>query len=421
MEPHCWISIVNMSESDAKPRLAVLTPRFPLPLNKGDRLRIYHQLAVLHERFEVDLHCLSFRAVNDAEIAALQQRCSTLTVHRLNLVKAAFRMGWSLFSRRPFQVLLFTERSLIRKIRQEIMGRSPDVLLAQMVRTAEYVKDLDAVPHILDIMDTLHAGAEREAERAPWWKRPLLREEGRRLLRYEHRMPHYFDACTIISEQDRALLPHPDRSEVHIVPNGVDAAFFSPSNQILPIETDSEPFDVAFCGNLGYAPNIVAARFLAEDVAPCFEQMAGRPLKVLICGAQPAPAVKALSGRNVRVIGNVADIRSAYLAAPIFIAPMLVNTGLQNKLLEAMSLERACITTPRALAALGCNVGDAVATAEDAPSFAQGIQWMLGDPERCKAMGEAASAIVQERFTWHAASVTLVALLEKHADAAHNT
>jgi glycosyltransferase involved in cell wall biosynthesis len=295
------------------------------------------------------------------------------------------------------------------------MERSPDVLLAQMVRTAEYVKDLDSVPHILDIMDTLHAGAEREAERAPWWKRPLLREEGRRLLRYEHRMPHYFDACTIISEQDRQLLPHPDRKEVHIVPNGVDTQFFSPSPDIPLVGGDTANYDVAFCGNLGYAPNIVAARFLCADIAPCFEQLAGRPLRILICGAQPAPAVKSHAGAHVDVIADVADIRSAYLAAPIFIAPMLVNTGLQNKLLEAMALERACLTTPRALAALGCPVGNAVSTADDAPSFAQCILELLADPDHGQNMGKAAAAIVQGRFTWEAASATLVTLLEKHA------
>jgi len=404
-----------MSGSEPRLRLAVLTPRFPLPLNKGDRLRIFHQLAVLHERFEVDLHCLSFRSVTEGERAALRARCSHLTVHRLSPWKAAFRMVWSLFSRRPFQVLLFTERRLIRHIRYAIMDRSPNVLLAQMVRTAEYVKDLDSVPHILDIMDTLHAGAEREAERAPWWKRPLLREEGRRLLRYEHRMPHYFDACTIISEQDRQLLPHPDRADVHIVPNGVDADFFSPSSDIPLLGGTPSRYDVSFCGNLGYAPNIVAARFLCTEVAPRFQDLTGRPLQVLVCGAQPAPAVKALAGPHVDVIGDVEDIRSAYLSAPIFIAPMLVNTGLQNKLLEAMSLERACLTTPRALAALGCDVGDAVSTAEDALTFAQGIQELLDDPEKCRTMGQAASGIVENIFTWEAASATLVALLEKHA------
>ena len=167
-------------------KLAVLTPRFPLPLNKGDRLRIFHQLGLLNEHFDIDLHCLSFRRITSDELSELKSRCERVTVHQLSWTKALFRMGWSLFSRRPFQVLLFTERRLVRHIRAQIMARKPDVLFAQMVRTAEYVKDLDAVPHVLDIMDTLHAGAEREAERAPWWKRPLLLEEGRRLLRYEH-------------------------------------------------------------------------------------------------------------------------------------------------------------------------------------------------------------------------------------------
>ena len=66
-------------------------------------------------------------------------------------------------------------------------------------------------------------------------------------------------------------------------------------------------------------------------------------LKVAIFGAQPAASVMALSGPHVTIHADVPDIRSAYMAAPIFLAPMLVNTGLQNKLLEALALERVCI------------------------------------------------------------------------------
>ncbi len=403
-----------MSSDATKPRLAVLTPRFPLPLNKGDRLRIYHQLGVLHEHFSIDLHCLSFRRISGEELRAVQSRCERVSVHQLSWIKALFRMGWSLFSRRPFQVLLFTERKLVRRIRSEIMSGAPDVLLAQMVRTAEYVKDLDAVPHVLDIMDTLHAGAEREAERAPWWKRPLLEEEGRRLLRYEHRMPQYFDACTIISEQDRQLLPHPDRSNIHVVPNGVDTGFFAPDARPAPLP-GRKAYDAAFCGNLGYAPNIVAAKFLAQEVAPVFARLAGKPLTLLICGAQPSAAVLALDSAHIDVIGDVDDIRSAYMAAPIFVAPMLVNTGLQNKLLEAMALRRACVTTPRALAALGAPVGSAAATAEDAMSFATELLRLGADQAALDQMGKEAETLVADHFTWKAASVTLVALLKFHA------
>ena len=406
----------SMSGSEQKPRLAVLTPRFPLPLNKGDRLRMFHQLEELHRHFEVDLHCLTFRRISAEDLEVIQGRCQRVTVHKLSWLKAAFRLGWSVFSRRPFQVLLFTERGLVRSIRHQILNAQPDVLLAQMVRTAEYVKDLDAVPHVLDIMDTLHAGAEREAERAPWWKKALLREEGRRLLRYEHRMPQYFDACTIISEQDRQLLPHPDKTRITVVPNGVDTAFFHPQAAPAPLQGANHPqYDVSFCGNLGYAPNVVAARFLAREVAPVFQRITGRPLALLICGAQPSAAVKALSSDHVDVIGDVADIRSAYLAAPIFVAPMLVNTGLQNKLLEAMALERACLTTTRALAALGKEAGDAVATANDAGTFAAQIADLTLDPGRRQRMGSEAHQLVQEAFTWSAASAPLVGLLQNQA------
>lgn len=395
-----------------RPRLAVVTPRFPFPLNKGDRLRIHHQLKVLQAHFDIDLHCLTFRRIPEAELDAVRDRCQTLTLYRLHPVKALIRMGWALFSRRPFQVLLFTERRLVRRMRASILAQRPDVLLAQMVRTAEYVKDLDAVPHVLDIMDTLHAGAEREAEKAPFWKRPLLLEEGRRLLRYEHRVHHYFDACTIISRQDRDLLPHPDRHSVHIVPNGVDTDHFDPEAEVEPLDWSAPEFDVAFCGNMGYAPNIVAARFLVDEIAPAFETRTGRPLRILLCGAQPAAAVLALRQEHVTVVADVLDIRSAYLAAPVFAAPMLVNTGLQNKLLEALALERACVTTPRALSAMDVDVQGAVRSADDADEFAAHIADLLEAPEATGAMGRTGRNVVQQHFGWKAASVTLVTLLK---------
>lgn len=405
-----------MPSSEAmKPRLAVVTPRFPLPLNKGDRLRIHHQLAILHRHFDIDLHCLSFRTVSDAERESIMDRCDHLTVYRLSWFRALIRMMWAPLSRRPFQVLLFTEKRLIRDMRQRILRQHPDVLLAQMVRTAEYVKDFDAVPHVLDIMDTLHAGAEREAEKSPFWKRPLLLEEGRRLVRYEHRMPNYFDACTIISRQDRDLLPHPDREAVVIVPNGVNTDFFNPDAAAQPLTGHPGPFDVAFCGNLGYAPNVVAARYIVQDIAPAFESLTGRPLKVLLSGAQPAQSVLALAGRHVEVAANVPDIRSAYLAAPLFVAPMLVNTGLQNKLLEAMALGRVCITTPRALSAMGKDPGATVTSAEEPEEFAREIARWLDDEEGRIQMGQEARQWVAEAFDWTTATATLVALLRNHA------
>jgi len=199
---------------------------------------------------------------------------------------------------------------------------------------------------------------------------------------------------------------------VHIVPNGVDTDHFDPEAEVEPLDLSAPEFDVAFCGNMGYAPNIVAARFLVDEIAPAFETRTGRPLRILLCGAQPAAAVLALRQDHVTVVADVPDIRSAYLAAPVFAAPMLVNTGLQNKLLEALALERACVTTPRALSAMDVDVQGAVRSADDADEFAAHIADLLEAPEATAAMGRTGRNVVQQHFGWKAASVTLVTLLK---------
>lgn len=405
--------MMSTSRSDPqKPWLSVVTPRFPFPLNKGDRLRIHHQLAILKDHYRIDLHCLTFRRISAEDRQQLDDRCDRLTLYPLHPIKAALRMVWGILSRRPFQVLLFTERRHVQAMRKALRAHPPDILLAQMVRTAEYVKDFDDVPHILDIMDTLHAGAEREAKQAPWWKRGLLLEESRRLHRYEHRMPNYFDACTIISEQDRQLLPHPDRSQVFVVPNGVDTDFFDPNAAIPPLASDADPVDVAFCGNLGYAPNVVAARFIVREVAPAYESLFGSPLKVAVCGAQPAASVMALSGPHVTIHADVPDIRSAYMAAPIFLAPMLVNTGLQNKLLEALALERVCITTPLALSALDARALDTVLTASTAEEFARLIRAQQDEIQSNPDRAHRGRQFAVEEYGWARATAPLLDLLQ---------
>ena len=69
---------------------------------------------------------------------------------------------------------------------------------------------------------------------------------------------------------------------------------------------------------------------------------------VVICGANPTPKVKSLQGENVIVTGWVDDIRSFYAQSRIFIAPMRLGTGLQNKLLEAMAINIPFIASPLA-------------------------------------------------------------------------
>lgn len=404
------------NKSTDKPVLFVLAPRVPNPTEKGDKLRMRQQLEELGAYFDIHLTCLAFGRTKQADLDAVQPLVKSLHIERLPRWRALVRLALAPLAKRPYQVMLYTDRWAKRRIRARISTLNPDRIYCQMIRTSEYVKDCYSAPKTLDIMDTLSVGMAREADRAAWWKRGLLRSESRRLKLYEHRMIGYFESCCIISEQDRDLLPHADKRTVHVVPNGVRTGYFD--RAALPAQQPR--FDVAFCGNLQYAPNVAASQFLAREIAPAFERLTGRTLKLLLCGASPSAAVRSLARTDlegnpqIEVRGWVDDIRTAYLDAEIFAAPMLISTGQQNKLFEAMSLAIPCVTTPLSFNALGVAEGREIWVCEKAEEFAKAFDELLKNPTERSKLGAAGCKHVRKSCSWEAATLKLASILTRN-------
>ena len=123
-------------------------------------------------------------------------------------------------------------------------------------------------------------------------------------------------------------------------------------------------------------------------------------IQVCLAGATPAQEVKKLESQNVRITGWVDDISAIYWSSKIFVAPMIVNTGLQNKLLEAMSCGVACITTSMANNALGAISGTDVIIADDPSSIAAGVIELIENAEKRKQIGDSGKRYVNKNFDW---------------------
>ncbi|MDP7435822.1 MAG: glycosyltransferase, partial [Flavobacteriales bacterium] len=323
-------------------KVLVMSSRIPFPLEKGDKLRLFHQLKHLSKEHEVILCCLSSKDASLEQKEALSPWVHELHVYRLSWMRRLWRMAWAWASDKPFQVVWFTEPRVQRQIRDLSVRCAPDVIYGQLVRCAEYVKDLHEVPKVLDYMDALSAGMHRRANnetrlfmKAYQW---LLRTEGTRLARYESRVLDYFDGATIISRNDRLLIPHGDRDRIQLVPNGVDLSTFSPAESA----PEGDPV-LLFTGNMSYAPNVDAAHHLVEHILPLVKHP---HVRVVLAGAQPKASVQALASNRVTVTGWVDDIAAEYRAATLFVAPLRIGTGLQNKVLEAMAAEVPCVLSP---------------------------------------------------------------------------
>ena len=161
---------------------------------------------------------------------------------------------------------------------------------------------------------------------------------------------------------------------------------------------------------MSYHPNVDAACFLAEEIMPLVRQR-HPAARLLVAGTTPAPRVLALASAHVEVSGWVSDIRAAYAAARVFVAPMRVGTGLQNKLLEAMAMRLPCVTTPLANNALGGTDGQELRVAEMPSALAACIVGLLDSAATAEALADRGHDFVKTRYNWVGATARLEALL----------
>lgn len=374
-------------------KIFVLLPRIPYPLEKGDKLRAYNQIKELSKDNEVVLCALNDNPKVDKQQAfqALQPYCSSISF--LSISKAQILLGLvrAFFKGLPMQCGYFYNRKAARKVDELIEKHKPDMLYGQLVRVAEYLRHKD-LPKAIDYQDVFSYGMKRRADVANFLTKPIFNMEYKRLCRYEAAVFDEFEVKSIISEPDRALIPHPRRDEILIIPNGVDHEFFKPREE-------EKRYDIVFTGNMSYAPNVNAVDYLANEILPRVWKVIPEA-KMYIAGASPDPKVKKAACDRIVVSGWLDDIREAYAQSRVFIAPMRIGTGLQNKLLEAMSMGLPAITTPLANGSLGAKPDEEILVGDNAETLAQHIITLLTDKKKADHIAQAGFDFTNRVYDW---------------------
>jgi sugar transferase (PEP-CTERM/EpsH1 system associated) len=381
-----------------------LVSRVPYPLEKGDKLRAFHHLRLLSEKHSVTLVALADQPVHPEAKAILGHYCKDIHIISLPRISRLLNLVAVLFNGKPFSSGYFYRRAAQRMIERTIEQVNPDHIYCQLTRVCEYVLNIKDVRKTLDYQDAFAKGFERRVDREPFFLRWLVRMEHDRLSRYEALVFDHFDNAVIISAQDREYINHPNRDQIVIVPNGVDMDYFQPQQ----VDTD---YDLVFAGNMAYPPNVEAVLFLANEILPRVAKAFPR-VKLLVAGATPTTRVQALESENIHVSGWVDDIRDSYARAKIFIAPMLIGTGLQNKLLEAMAMRLPCITSQLANNALGATHKRNILVCATAQQYADAILHLLDNPEFANELSEAGHEFVKQNYGWREATRPLLDLIE---------
>jgi sugar transferase (PEP-CTERM/EpsH1 system associated) len=386
-------------------KILFLTSRFPYPLEKGDKLRSYHFIKGLSRNHEVHLASISDVELSEEAFAEVNKYCSSMKVFRIHKPGIAVNIAKAYFGKLPLQTAYFFNAGIQKQMLEYGMGIAPDIIVCMLTRMAEYAEVFTGIPKLLDYQDVFSKGVERRMGNSGFFLRAVLKHEASNQLQYERNVFDVFDEKIIISKQDRDLIPHPLNSSIHIITNGVDTEYFSPQQA-------EKKYDLLFTGNMNYPPNVESADYIVHEILPHVRKKYP-DVKLLIAGANPSARVRKLQSENVHISGWVDDIRSSYASAKIFIAPMLINIGLQNKILEAMAMNLPCITSPLANNAIGGTDGENILVAASPHQYADKIFRLLEDKTFADALAAKGNEFVKKNYTWEKSIAELERLLLK--------
>lgn len=376
--------------SPERRRVGVVSPYFPYPLSHGGAVRIYSLLREMARAF--DVYLFAFTEEQSAEeVAHVLEFCAGAV---LLPVPRYREPRWSTLA--PPEACEFRSpamRELIARYRREW---SLDLIQVEYTYMATYGGDV-LVEH--DVTFDLYAQVRRRRPSlAAWW-------DWWRWRRFERAAIRRFRRVVTMSEKDTRLLGVP---HARAIPNGVDLARFTP-------EPESPGQRLLFIGSFRHFPNLVAWRFFEDEVWPRLRERF--PAMTLTVVAGPY-GLHYLGGNppeddRIRMLEFVRNVQPLYAEANIVLVPTLESAGTNLKVIEAMAMERAVVSTATGCAGLGLTHGESVWIADTAAEFAEGVARLAEDHALRARLAAAARAIACERFDWKRVGETQRRLLRE--------
>jgi sugar transferase (PEP-CTERM/EpsH1 system associated) len=392
--------------------LLFLVHRIPYPPNKGDKIRSWNELRHLNRHHTVHVGCLMDQPEDARWVEPLRQQVASLEVAPIDPRRARLRSLQALWQGGPLSVPYFRSRRLQEWVDATLQHQRIDAILLFSSPMFSYVSQSN-LPMVMDFCDVDSDKWAQYARKAPLPMRPLYALEGRRLAQYELQVLRRCQAATLVTEQEKEIwspLPRPLLDKVHVIPNGVDLEYFSPSS--VPVVPPRSAHAMSFTGAMDYYANVDAVTWFADEVLPRVQSVYSDATFTIV-GSRPPAEVQELAKRpGIEVTGFVDDIREWYLRSSLCVVPLRIARGIQNKVLEAMSMGRPVLATSPAFEGLGAEAGADLEVADGAEAFAAQAIRLLGDPVRAETMGRAGRQFVETRYVWEGNMQRLEELLQ---------
>jgi polysaccharide biosynthesis protein PslH len=379
-------------------RILIISPTLPYPLIDGGRRGVYFPVKYLAARgHRIHFACLADEIRSDA--VKEMERFATVSV-TLNKRKPTFQGALKqLFKTTPYYLSRFHNDTFLQNILQ-LLSSGFDVVQVEGIHSAFYgleIKKRYNIPVILRLHNIESMNIKTYMEKqSNYLIRCFLKNEQTKLCNYENKYCKIFDRVLLVSQQDEKLLLNMDHEiKTAVVPSGVEIEDYSNDGG----SSQEEDGTVLWIGALGWPPNQDSFWWFYNKIVPLL--IAQKPdIKIEVVGSNPPSEIRNLVRPNVKVIGEVIDVKQYYRRAQVCVVPLRAGSGIRMKLLEMFAMKKAVVSTSIGCEGLNVNHLQHLWIADNEKDFANGIVLLLQNEHLRKTIGNWARKFIEKSYSW---------------------
>jgi polysaccharide biosynthesis protein PslH len=384
-----------------------------LPLDSGGKIRSFHILRELAKLHAVTFFGFHAQQDNPAhrELNSICERvvCVPLQLRAPKSAAELLQYLRGMFSPDPYAIRKYCQPRVARELRQLVESGSYDVIVCDFLVAAGVIPWDAPCPKVLFTHNVEATIWKRhyEVARNPLWKL-LSWREWRAMEHAENQYLKEADLVLAVSQADSdvfAELVPPEK--LVVISTGVDIDYFAPQKSVEQSDT------LVFTGSMDWLPNEDGIFYFVREILPRISQQVPG-VKLTVVGRKPSRRLESLAGEysnQVQLTGWVDDVRPYLAKSAVSIVPLRVGSGTRLKIFEAMSMNKAVVSTTIGAEGLPVTHGNEIFLADTPEDFAEFSVRLLRDPALRRQIGNAARGLVETKYSWASVATEFAAAL----------
>ncbi|MDR3594813.1 glycosyltransferase [Clostridium sp.] len=401
-----------------------VTTRLIYPVNDGRKVVLYNYCKGLVEQHNCEVRLFSLIDEDEKNIRQpdfiTKVYCGDLPSKFEKIKNLVFQSILS--NNRPLQVSVYYSKRAKKQLDRVINEYKPDIVICDMARTGEYLKDLDESKYnkILDMDDLLSKRYKRQLEsgtlsrdaigayskRLPGFINSfidnknimefIIKKESNLLSKYEINIAKYYKSVIFVSKVEAESFNKSISEDKSLdITIGVDYDYFSEK----VYETKKKEY-IVFLGNMYVAHNKDAVRAFLNNIFP--EIINKIPnVKFRIVGKCPDEFRKELFNyNNVEITGEVEDVRPHVQECTIAVAPLTYGSGIKTKILETMAMGIPVITNYIGAEGINAINNRDIFICNDNKEFSSKVAELLNDENLIIKVSNSAQELIRNNYKW---------------------